>query len=244
MKRMIVASRRPDFDPDNIAGTDKVSKMLAYSVDLLCNFLENSLHLDVKTDYADYLRIRTISIQAFVSYEEFPEPDDYDPGEGQARLNEYGYDLLEQCKQILERKGISGIEFVDVRTAWNVQGKPFVLITLKKKGDGSKGKWAIIKDNLSIEDDPLYYGTESGEYIISVCTKVEKSLNLYVEPSVQAGTGSVWIYDESNNDKCVLSGYDYMTFNDNILDLVFQSKNVTEFKSAYKEYLLSIIKKR
>lgn len=116
----------------------------------------------------------------------------------------------------------------------------------EKQSKPSSANWKSIVRSLNqdIEDgtkNPLYDQTEAGEYILSICREVEGKLNLFVEPSIQGGQGGVWIYDESNDNEPILEGYDFATFDEEVIGLALQSKNMSQFKAAYENYLLSII---
>ena len=89
--------------------------------------------------------------------------------------------------------------------------------------------------------DSLYEGTEAGEYINSLCYPVEEELNLFVEPSVQAGRGGVWIYDNSTDDVLV-KNYDYEDFNYECIELALDSSSPEDFKAKYKQYLETMVK--
>lgn len=107
-------------------------------------------------------------------------------------------------------------------------------------------KWLKMISNLESDldsgiRDPLYDETSAGAYLLALCNDVEKSMNLYVEPSVQGGTGGVWIYDSANNDEILVQGYDFELFDSNIIDIALASKNMTEFKRRYQNYLQNII---
>ena len=84
-------------------------------------------------------------------------------------------------------------------------------------------------------DDPLYELTEAGEAITNICYEVEEKLNLYLEPSVQAGSGGIWIYDEDGTT--LAEGIDYAGFNKDVIDMAIESRSKKEFVAKYKEYL-------
>ena len=110
-----------------------------------------------------------------------------------------------------------------------------------KPNKQSSWKSILSQINEEIEEiDPLYEQTEAGSYILSLCEEVEESLNYYVEPSVQGGMGGVWIYDEANDNNVIVENYDFEDFDNEIIDLALNSKNKTDFKKKYKEYLLSL----
>lgn len=104
--------------------------------------------------------------------------------------------------------------------------------------------WASVIKQLAADyeevGDPMYEMTDSGEYIDTLCGQVHDKLNLYVEPSVQGGSGGVWIYDNATNET-VVGGYDFETFDEEILDIAFSAKNATDFKRKYAQYLKSLI---
>lgn len=114
----------------------------------------------------------------------------------------------------------------------------------KKARTASRRKWSSVLSQLrrDLEDmnDPIYEQTSAGYYIASICGEVEDALNYYVEPSTQGGRGGVWIYDEANNNEVIVRGYDFETFDSEIIDLALSSKNMTEFKKKYKNYLLNL----
>lgn len=114
----------------------------------------------------------------------------------------------------------------------------------KKSSKSSRPKWSSIVSKLSKDvdevGDPLYEQTDAGSYIESLCGEVEKNLNYYVEPSIQGGSGGVWIYDEGNDNEVVVEDYDFETFDSEIIDMALNSKNATDFKNNYKHYLLTL----
>lgn len=114
--------------------------------------------------------------------------------------------------------------------------------TMKPKS--RKSPWTSVLKQLEADcekyGDPLYEQTEAGEYIQNKCIEVENSLGVWIEPSVQAGTGGVWIYSK-DDDTALVEDYDYQTFNDGILDLVVRSSNLSEFKKKYKAYLKELL---
>ena len=44
--------------------------------------------------------------------------------------------------------------------------------------------------------EPLYEGTEAGEYVLSLCSEVEEQLNLSTGPSIQMGMEDMFIVAE------------------------------------------------
>jgi hypothetical protein len=88
--------------------------------------------------------------------------------------------------------------------------------------------------------DSLYEQTSAGDEITSLCTAVENKLGIWLEPSIQGGQGGIWFYS-SEDDSTLASDYDYQTYNENVLGLALQSKNVTEFRNKYRSFVQSIL---
>lgn len=88
--------------------------------------------------------------------------------------------------------------------------------------------------------DSLYEQTSAGDEITSLCTDVENKLGIWLEPSIQGGQGGIWFYS-SEDDSTLASDYDYQTYNDNVISIALDSKNVTEFRNKYKSFVQSIL---
>lgn len=100
---------------------------------------------------------------------------------------------------------------------------------------------AKLKRDLDRYEDPLYEYTDAGSYLIGLCSEVEEERGLYVEPSVQAGSGGVWIYDQNNNMETVASDYDFYEFDEGIIDAALESRSEAQFKQKYSKFLDEII---
>lgn len=108
----------------------------------------------------------------------------------------------------------------------------------KRRTRGATTQWASIKSELESEQedglDSIYEGTHAGEYLTSVQKGVEDSLNVWLEPSVQAGVGSIYFYS-TEDDSDVGEPYDYQDFNIETIDLALASKSEKDFKNKYKK---------
>lgn len=91
-----------------------------------------------------------------------------------------------------------------------------------------------IADELENGIDPMYELTASGDKLSSIVQSVEGGLGLYVEPSVQAGVGANFIYDEQTMNP--IAEVDYQDWEDAIYDMLMDSDNIQEFKSAIRNY--------
>lgn len=88
--------------------------------------------------------------------------------------------------------------------------------------------------------DPLYEQTPAGEKLLELCYEVENAMHFYLEPSVQAGQGRIWIYD-NETEETLVENIDYAEFNTDVIDRAFESNSADEFKRAYETYLLNIV---
>lgn len=87
--------------------------------------------------------------------------------------------------------------------------------------------------------DPLYDLTDAGEQLQELMVEVEDKLGILVEPSIQAGSGGVWIYDKLY--ETIVEDYDYEQFNEEGIDIALSSKGPEEFKQKYKKYLVDLM---
>lgn len=114
----------------------------------------------------------------------------------------------------------------------------------RRRTRGATNQWASIKSELESEQedgiDSIYEGTHAGEYLTNVQKEVEDSLDVWLEPSVQAGVGSIYFYS-TEDDSDVGQPYDYQDFNMDIIELALDSATKAEYKKRYKSYLESII---
>lgn len=88
--------------------------------------------------------------------------------------------------------------------------------------------------------DSLYEQTSAGEKLESLCNVVEDKLGTWLEPSIQGGMGSIMFYS-TKDDSVLADDYDYQEYNEEVLNLAFDSKTQREFQTKYKQFLQSII---
>lgn len=107
----------------------------------------------------------------------------------------------------------------------------------------SNSKWSAVLKELEndLEDcDPLYEQTSAGEVITDLMVEVEEKLGIWLEPSVQAGFGGIWVYS-TDDDHEVAGNIDYETFNQDVCDIALSSKSPKQFMESYKNYVLNQI---
>lgn len=80
----------------------------------------------------------------------------------------------------------------------------------------------------------IYEQTSAGSYIDSLAQSVENEIDIYAEPSIQGGQGTVTFRD-SNTDEVLLEK-DYQEFCNDIIDMALESKSKQSFVSALKNY--------
>ena len=68
----------------------------------------------------------------------------------------------------------------------------------------------------------IYEQTSAGSYIDSLAQSVENEIDIYAEPSIQGGQGTVTFRD-SNTDEVLLEK-DYQEFCNDIIDMALESK--------------------
>jgi len=156
---------------------------------------------------------------------------------------EYDDHQMEQIRKGLE-SGVDVSLYTDPKYSWSqMQQIRWELQGLLKPQKKSTPIWKSLFDKLESEAesgiDSLYEQTEAGRYLNSLCKQVEERLDIYVEPSVQAGVGSVWIWDNST-DEALVEDYDYNDFNNDIFYLAANASNEAEFKSSYESYLTNL----
>lgn len=97
-----------------------------------------------------------------------------------------------------------------------------------------------LESDLDSDISPIYEQTYAGEMVEDLARKVEEEMHLYVEPSIQAGFGGVWIYD-SNTDEILVEDLDYSDWEGYLIDAVFGADSKTEalqnIRKTY-EYIL------
>lgn len=87
----------------------------------------------------------------------------------------------------------------------------------------------------------LYEQTDIWDkYLLTPESAVEHKYQIFVEPSVQAGQGGVFIYDEVGNrfeTVCV----DYKEWCDKEIEMAAASKTGAQYQQKYEEYIKSLI---
>lgn len=115
---------------------------------------------------------------------------------------------------------------------------------MKRYISANTDEWAALIQSLEsdLDDiyDPLYEMTDAGERITEICQEIEKKLHLYLEPSIQAGRGGMWIYD-TEDDTTLTKRIDYADFNSDVIDIALDSSSKEEFMKRYEEYLEEVL---
>lgn len=96
--------------------------------------------------------------------------------------------------------------------------------------------------------DPEYFETVDEDteevwdnYLSEPEWDVADELQVSFEPSVQGSVGSMFIYDDSGEDRFEEIEVDYGEWCNTELDLAYQSGSSEEYKQKFKEYIESLI---
>lgn len=92
-----------------------------------------------------------------------------------------------------------------------------------------------------IESDEQFEDMWS-EYLAGPEDKVNKSLNIFAEPSIQGGWGSMFLFDTTNTYEAVT--IDFSDWCDAEARMAAESSSASEYKSAYRKYVKNLIKDR
>jgi len=132
--------------------------------------------------------------------------------------------------------------YADLKYDWEQMSK--IRKGLEKPTKQKRLNWKSLVNQLQREAedgiDSLYKQTDAGSKLESIQQEVENALGIWLEPSIQAGRGGIWFYS-SEDDSTLASNYDYQTFNEDTIDMAIESKNKTEFKKRYQDYLENIL---
>lgn len=79
------------------------------------------------------------------------------------------------------------------------------------------------------------------EYLLTPESVVEHKYQIFVEPSVQAGQGGVFIYDESGKNRFETVCVDYQEWCDKEIEMAAASKTGSQYRKKYEEYIKSLI---
>ena len=116
--------------------------------------------------------------------------------------------------------------------------------TASSSNTASTNDWQSFLNELGKEceeySDPLYEQSPAGEQLLELCYEVEREMPFWLEPSVQAGQGGIWIYD-NETDETLADNIDYEDFNYEVVDMAFESDSADDFKQRYKNYLTGLV---
>lgn len=112
------------------------------------------------------------------------------------------------------------------------------IATASKRTSKRTNAWQNIVDQLvsESEDDinSIYEETDAGAKIDDIAKEVENSLGIYGEPSIQAGRGGIFFYDNNTGD--VLLRMDYEVFCNDLISMAIESSSKKEFVEKLKSY--------
>ena len=110
--------------------------------------------------------------------------------------------------------------------------------TASKRTSKKTNAWKNIVDQLVSESEEdinsIYEETDAGAKIDDIAKEVEDSLGIYGEPSIQAGRGGIFFYDNNTGD--VLLRMDYEVFCNDLISMAIESSSKKEFVEKLKSY--------
>lgn len=80
------------------------------------------------------------------------------------------------------------------------------------------------------------------DYLGPIENEVNQKLEIFPEPSTQGGVGSVFIYDESGQDRwdSFECDVDFQEWCDQEIEMALSSKTAAEYKKKYEAYVRKI----
>lgn len=90
-----------------------------------------------------------------------------------------------------------------------------------------------LRDEASRGINSQYEGTRAGSYIEEICQDIEDAMGLLVEPSIQAGQGSISL-ENTETGKWIRE--DYEEFCQDIVDMALDAESEQDFKSDLKNF--------
>lgn len=189
----------------------------------------------------DSNRSNTVTFQLYsenysslVEYtKQISDSDNLTKGEVQSFIN--------SCKTSIQRSYDSIVSEIDNRCQ-DISAYYEMMNNRIMNSNNKISNWRSLKSKLIHESeeniDSLDEQTSAGSYLEKVCKKLENTLGVELEPSIQGGIGGIWFY--SADGDVIAEDYDYNTFNEEVIDLAIQSKTSKEFTAKYKKYLQSI----
>lgn len=127
----------------------------------------------------------------------------------------------------------------DVEAAPEIKNK-IMRYAHPKKRASFKNYQEQLRDALQLYQDPIYEGTQPGEYFQRLCGQAEEQLGIWLEPSIQGGVGSVTVRDSANH--VLVEDIDFQRFDSSIIDIALWSKSPADFKRKYTSFLKRLLK--
>lgn len=90
---------------------------------------------------------------------------------------------------------------------------------------------------VDLYEQPEYYD----EYLCDAEDEINKKYKIFSEPSIQAGRGSVFIYDESGEDRFEGISVDFQEWCNKELEMAASSNSEREYKQRYENYIRGLI---
>lgn len=157
------------------------------------------------------------------------------------KFNKGGFDKKIQS---VYNKVIKKADNIASKMNWKLKENYQYNLVEPSKEHNKENSWIELIKNLRADldnyVDPLYEQTSAGDELESLCAAVQRKLGVWLEPSIQGGIGSIRFYS-TKDDSVLADDYDYQEYNEEVLNLAFNSKTQKEFQTKYRQFLQSII---
>lgn len=110
---------------------------------------------------------------------------------------------------------------------------------VKSKKSKKSTKWPVANEWYNIESDEAFEDMWS-TYLAGPEDDVNKELQIFPEPSVQGGSGGMFIFDESEEGYESFS-IDYQDWCDRELEMAASSKSAKQYKEKYKKFVENLL---
>lgn len=102
--------------------------------------------------------------------------------------------------------------------------------------------WGFYEEDLDVTDE-VFEEEIWSRYLDDPENEVNQELEVFIEPSVQGSSGSVFIFDESGEDRwdnydIEVDWYDWC---DKECEMAMEAKNAEEYKKLYRQWMEEIL---
>lgn len=112
---------------------------------------------------------------------------------------------------------------------------------LKKRIVASRTNWPFKRMKGKFPFDGEEFEDVWSYYLSDPEAKVDKKLQIFTEPSIQGGSGSMFIYDESGKDRFDTMIIDFDDWCQTEFELATQSTDANDYARNYENYVRDLL---